>query len=129
MSLYRGPLIPYPSEVSDPIKKHTADGFMVYDPEHGIMDLSYSAAWQLGRLLILKNQAIASALIAWKKEISREMHLAANRSVVKEQLQSGLKMKNGDIIDFWVQTLSDELLENELIAPVSIDTKLKKGGE
>ncbi|GAU76006.1 hypothetical protein [Fusibacter sp. 3D3] len=129
VSLYRGPLIPYPPEASPRITKHTADGFMIYDPEHGLMDASYSAAWQLGRLLILKNQAIASALITWKKNISRQKHLEANKSVFKAQMQFGLKMEQGDIIDFWVNTLSKELLENELIAPISIDTKLEKKGD
>ena len=126
VSIYRGPLIPYPLNKTDHITKYTADGFMIYDPEHGIMDLSYSAAWQLGRMLILKNQAIASALIQWKKTISKKIYLERNKSVFKEQIQLGLKMEEGDIIDFWVNTLSKELLENELIAPVSIDPKLVK---
>lgn len=129
VSLYRGPLLPYAPKPAEYLSKYTADGFIIYDPDHGLMDMSYSSAWQLGKLLILKNQAIALALIGWKKRVARQRHIEENKDVISRKMEQGLKMDQGDIVDFWVNTLSEELLEKDLIAPVSIDTKLGIRGE
>ncbi len=128
VSLYRGPLLPYKPDEQEPVIKHTADGRMLYDPEHGIMDLSYSSAWQLGRLLILKNKTIAAALLRWKKDNTRKIHLDADKTVFNDRLRLASKMEQGDIIDFWTHTLSEEIMKNELVAPVAKDPKRIKGG-
>lgn len=125
VSLYRGPLIPYLPIKEEDSRKYTADGRMIYDPEHGIMDLSYSSAWQLGRLLILKDKSIAAALLRWKKENTRLVHLEADEAVFNEMQSLALKLEQGDIIDFWAQTLSGEITNNKLVGPVAKDPKKK----
>ncbi|WP_026295038.1 hypothetical protein [Sediminispirochaeta bajacaliforniensis] len=119
VSLYRGPLIPYPAKKTEQITKQTADGWIIYDPEHGIMDLSYAAAWQLGRLLILKNKAMAAALLAWKKQGMRQFHIEANKIVFQNKMRLGLKAEQGDIVDYCAHKLFKQLLEDELVAPLS----------
>ena len=59
---YRGPLAPLKR---DPVTLNVfenADAAMIVDPERGIMDISYAAAWELGRLLALSSPAFVKGL-------------------------------------------------------------------
>lgn len=64
VSWYRGPLVPLryqkPEQVQEPVS--CADELLRYDPNNGMFDVAYAAAWQLGRLLALQNQGFALAL-------------------------------------------------------------------
>jgi hypothetical protein len=64
VSWYRGPLVPLsynkPAQIQESVS--CADEFLRYDPDTGMFDVTYAAAWQLGRLLALQNQAFALAL-------------------------------------------------------------------
>jgi hypothetical protein len=44
--------------------------------------MSYAAAWQLGRLLALKNQEFAAALFSWKLANKRETIESAERALL-----------------------------------------------
>ncbi len=143
VSLYRGPLLPYRAQESsfagessrqeeqafasgnEFTGKNTADGYLIYDPVNGIMDVSYSCAWQLGRLLILKDKAIAMAYLRWKRDNARQLHAAAGKAVFDGSLYRALKMDQGDIVDFWAHTLCREVMENMLVAPIARDPKNK----
>jgi hypothetical protein len=75
ISWYRGPLLPYktpPEVLPPPAPLSTADAALRYDPELGMLDVSYAAAWQLGRLLALRDKSFAYALYQWKQEIARK---------------------------------------------------------
>lgn len=77
VSWYRGPFAPY--KVGDILNYfdskpglnnsyyECADELLRYDPDTGMFDVSYSAAWQLGRLLAIQNKGFAQALYKWKK--------------------------------------------------------------
>jgi hypothetical protein len=78
VSWYRGPLIPASdAEFSVsflqkdtfhlPVK--SADALSIFDQNIGMFNLSYSAAWQLGRLLALSSQQFAVALYQWKTDL------------------------------------------------------------
>lgn len=45
----------------------TADALLVHDERTDMFDISYAAAWELGRLLTLQNTDIALALYHWKR--------------------------------------------------------------
>jgi hypothetical protein len=64
VSWYRGPLVPVnyakPRQIQKPVS--CTDELLRYDPETGLFDSTYAAAWQLGRLLALQNQAFALSL-------------------------------------------------------------------
>ncbi|KAA3640103.1 MAG: hypothetical protein DWQ02_02590 [Bacteroidetes bacterium] len=67
LSWYRGPLNPnfLPTEP----KTRTfasADNALRFDRENGMVDVSYAAAWQLGRLLALEDQEFYSKIQQWK---------------------------------------------------------------
>jgi hypothetical protein len=82
VSWYRGPLVPLnynkPEQIQEPVS--SADELLRYDPGTGLFDVTYGAAWQLGRLLALQNQSLALALsrvrAALRREAERQMRLA-----------------------------------------------------
>ncbi len=72
ISWYRGPLTPmsYERSMSYP-DISCADAALRYNPETGMFDASAAAAWQLGRLLALQDQAFAQALFRFRTEYQR----------------------------------------------------------
>ncbi len=74
VSWYHGPLVPWGAPVSEedanalwanPVR--AADELVLFNEAQGLFDVSYAAAWELGRRLILENQRIASKLYDWKR--------------------------------------------------------------
>ena len=56
----------------------TADALVQFDKEWGLFDVSYAAAWELGRLLTLENRQVALALYEWKRRHASSLHAARN---------------------------------------------------
>lgn len=73
-SWYRGPFNPnfLPAGAATTIYK-TADAALRFDPATGLADVSYAAAWQLGRLLALKDKTFSTALYQWKLQGKRKV--------------------------------------------------------
>jgi hypothetical protein len=79
-SLYRSPLVPSKTEIIDGLQKRkTADGRIIYNSETATMDVSYSAAYELGRVLTMKDKNIAQQIIDYRKTTKQNM----NRNAVK----------------------------------------------
>lgn len=72
-SWYHSPLMPGPlmpgknptDNITLPIS--AADELVRYNPNNGIFDISYAAAWELGRLLALQNKGFSVSLYRWKR--------------------------------------------------------------
>ena len=83
ISWFRGPLIP---DKSVPAKfdlpAHTADELVRYDASLSMFDVSYAAAWELGRLLALQDKDFSTSLYQWKRQqaqrVARNAQRAAN---------------------------------------------------
>ena len=88
VSWYRGPFLPFSSKVIDHVPRppicaegyetgvkpiSCADEALRYDPELGMQDVSYAAAWQLGRLIALRDETFARDLYHWKRENKRRI--------------------------------------------------------
>ncbi|HET9971766.1 MAG TPA: hypothetical protein VFQ68_26265 [Streptosporangiaceae bacterium] len=67
VSWYRGPLIPCPSPGEIPLPAPTAESLVRYDSALGLFDVSYAAAWELGRLLAVHSAPLAASLYSWKR--------------------------------------------------------------
>lgn len=102
VSWYRGPLLPYRKsgdaatftpliDLGRPV--HTADALLRYDATTGIFDVSYAAAWQLGRLLMLQNTSVATALAQWKHDNLLQVAVGYERLVLGSRLDSILDLK------------------------------------
>jgi hypothetical protein len=65
--LYRGPLVNAPLS-RDPLGPyHSADQARRVSPEAGLEDVSYAAAFEVGRLLAASDRALAQALMQWRR--------------------------------------------------------------
>ena len=72
ISWYRGPLGPMLYERSMSYADISCgDAALRYDSDTGMFDASYAAAWQLGRLLALQDQAFAQALYRFRTDYQR----------------------------------------------------------
>ena len=80
VSWYRGPLVPgknTTTEVSLPIR--AADELIYYDDAYGMFDVSYAAAWELGRLLALQSKSFSVSLYHWKRSHARKLRSSRMR--------------------------------------------------
>ncbi|WP_018658347.1 hypothetical protein [Actinomadura flavalba] len=66
-SWYRGPFATGATGSDARFGVRTADELLRYHPAAGMLDLSYAAAWQLGRLLTLQHPTVARSVAAWKR--------------------------------------------------------------
>ena len=67
LSWYRGPLVPYKVQDNQVEEAEHSDSLLRYDPKIGMFDVSYSAAWQLGKLLAIQDKSLARTLYKYKK--------------------------------------------------------------
>lgn len=67
ISWYRGPFVPH--EVGFDNQKYigfsNSDAALYYDTYTGMLDASIAAAWELGKIVALKNQEFTKAMIGW----------------------------------------------------------------
>jgi hypothetical protein len=67
-SWYHSPLIPGNSPTDDiTLPVRAADELVRYNPSNGMFDISYAAAWELGRLLALQSKNFSISLYNWKR--------------------------------------------------------------
>lgn len=67
ISWYHSPFIPQNSQWNYKVKtSFLSDELLEYDPQNGMFDISYSAAWQLGKLLALEDKDFSRKLLAWR---------------------------------------------------------------
>ena len=86
VSFYRGPLVPLavPSTVAP--RYSGPDAANAYDPQTGMFDVSYGAAWQLGQLLALQSSGMANELYQWKHTVKRHQAIVAEQARLTERL-------------------------------------------
>jgi hypothetical protein len=121
VSWYRGPLVPLsynkPAQIQEPVT--CADELLRYDPDTGLFDVTYAAAWQLGRLLALQNQSFALAL----DRARAALRAKAERLMREDELQSDRKRLGLPRKEFLEDSLMEDLqgsLGQHLIAAVPL---------
>ena len=88
---YRGPLVPY-ELTRDPLGPyHSADQARRATPETGAEDISYAAAFEVGRLLAVADARLAQELMRWR----RESYKHSARASVIAALQGRLAVELG----------------------------------
>jgi hypothetical protein len=108
-SWYRGPLIPGedPTEISLPVR--AADELLRYDPELGMFDVSYAAAWELGRLLALQNKQFSTGLFRWKRAHVQQLAQTEQRLLHSHLSDHGKSVVAGAMpeeLSDWLEGLS-----------------------
>jgi hypothetical protein len=107
VSWYRGPLVPL-SLAKEPYNYiyDSADASLRYDAETGIFDVSYAAAWQLGRLLSLQKSEFAQELYRWKSKYMHEQTLVVAEKLLQKEYGEKLYLKDME------EPLQDDLMTN-----------------
>jgi len=83
-----------PSEGS--LRTRSADQLVRYNPTNAMFDVSYAAAWELGRLLTLQNEKVAVSLLDWKRrhrhsqERQRAMKVLEHMPIVGQSVATEL---------------------------------------
>ena len=85
VSWYHGPLVPMrpslPDELPGRLPAEAADTLLLFDRETGMFDVSYAAAWELGRMAMLADTRVALSLFHWKRA---HAHVAAAKRYAED---------------------------------------------
>lgn len=94
-SWYRGPFNPnfLPASPTTTLFK-TADAALRFDHQTGLVDISYAAAWQLGRLLALKDKVFSTALYQWKVQGKKKVLETAAVQQINQLLPTRFNLSN-----------------------------------
>ncbi|MBS7009175.1 hypothetical protein [Anaerostipes sp.] len=93
VSWYRGPWIPYGEQQMKPRYRIFSDEFYFFDPDCGMMDVSYACAWQLGRMVSFNNLSVCSRLVSWRLHNCSQ----AARNAQQEQLLEKIPAEGKDV--------------------------------
>ncbi|PHH75716.1 hypothetical protein CDD82_4311 [Ophiocordyceps australis] len=95
VALYRGPLTPTYVPPLENLTKCSNSGvdLQILDKQLGIMDVTYSVAWQVGRTMALGNEAFVAALGRVRTAIHQAAASSAKLQTVKEVDQLGFRTK------------------------------------
>lgn len=79
VSWYRGPLVPFLADTQVSITglyPETSDELLQYYDVQGMFDVTYAAAWELGRMLALASKDFSTSLFQWKRTVTHHQHRA-----------------------------------------------------
>jgi hypothetical protein len=86
VSWYRGPLVPYPVNISRiQVPVSAPDKITVFDPTTGMLDTSYAAAWTIGRLVALQDKGFSTSLYNWKQGLSQAVVSGVETALLMER--------------------------------------------
>lgn len=86
VSFYRGPLAPLQVPDAGVAYYSGPDAANAYNPQAGLFDVSYGAAWQLGQLLALQSAGMANQLYAWKRAVTQQQAVAQEQAILTARL-------------------------------------------
>lgn len=102
VSWYRGPLIPFKKDPVIPFISNgtgsqeflvfSADKLLRFDPNVGMYDTSYAAAWQLGQLVSLKNKSFSVAYYSWQKQFAQQFRILLENQVLQDDNSALMKL-------------------------------------
>ncbi|MEM7060375.1 MAG: hypothetical protein AAF557_22580 [Pseudomonadota bacterium] len=87
-SWYHGPLAIRPNNMTVPVPVRHAAELLRSESNTGMLDISYSAAWELGRLLALKDPKVGVPLAQWKRRIRHAEFVEAHKANHPEIVQA-----------------------------------------
>ena len=124
VSWYRGPLLPFRLDGKIKIPVPGPDSVTAYNPDTGMFDVSYAAAWTLGRLLALQNNHFAENLYNWKRENILEAISNFEAETIKRTLLEIVKeepalkldtMENLELINLSIKQILAEFIRKTQI--------------
>ncbi|KAF2001043.1 hypothetical protein P154DRAFT_464864, partial [Amniculicola lignicola CBS 123094] len=122
----RGPLTPIQVPVVPckdwPTGSTTSKNYQIFDKATGMMDLSYSSAWQLGKILAISDTPFSSALMRFRSQIHGVAESTARARV------NGLVSKN-DTLKTLINSISEirSLLGDDVKPPRRVGAQSRGG--
>lgn len=108
VSWYRGPFAPFAvkktvefvtGSATDPSGQvpliYSADQLLKFDPNAGLYDTSYAAAWQIGQLVSLQDQSFSTALYRWKLATEQKYRMMLEDAVLQDNYAGLVTMYHG----------------------------------
>lgn len=111
VSWFHGPFVPFDLKTTVPFPGDVADQFTRYNPDSGMFDVSYSAAWQLGRLLGLQSSGYSSALYNWKRDTTQ--------TAIRRIEETFLELPYAEMVDLLKRSLDGYSSSTSGIAPIA----------
>ncbi|MBW2569006.1 MAG: hypothetical protein JRE47_06460 [Deltaproteobacteria bacterium] len=93
VSWYKGPLVPYKVSEICVFPQDSADSLVHYNPHTGMFDVSYSAAWTLGRQIALANKEFSLALYNWRNQNKQNAVIELNNQILSAALSNTLNIE------------------------------------
>ncbi len=107
VSFYRSCCVPKPWKQAE-VEADTADGLYGYDPRWGVLDVSYGAAWQAGRLAALNRKTVAEQIMERRRKDLMEVRRRVHRQLLQENVQ-GLLPDGNETVGHSVLTLLEDI--------------------
>lgn len=122
MALYRGPLTPTYVPALESLTQCSTSGLdlQILDKQVGIMDITYSVAWQVGRTMALGDQAFAAALGRVRSMVHEAAAKQVKISAVKDVRDTAFRTHNDLLEDlsFMVKGLADVHIHKRTSEPL-----------
>lgn len=100
VSWYRGPLVPHFHRKLDYyLPLPCADAALRYNYETGLLEVTYAAAWQLGRLLALQNPHFAQAMYRCRTRERQSTKSLLRKSDLDRTFRLSGKAMNAHVLD------------------------------
>lgn len=128
VSWYRGPLAPFAtapkltfvsgsndSPASQESLIFSADELLRFDPNVGMYDTSYAAAWQLGRLISLHDRSFSVALYRWKKGLEQQFRMLLENQILQQD-HAGLIALYQDVLTAQGRTDAGKLIYKSVMS-------------
>ncbi|PKU23895.1 hypothetical protein CWS72_14565 [Telmatospirillum siberiense] len=96
-SLYRGPLVPQPTEEDRDYGPYlVSDHAVLYDPDYGFFNHAYAAGWQVGRLLALSSGTFTRDVQQWRRQFASGLQATQARQTVTGSITRALAASAAD---------------------------------
>jgi hypothetical protein len=132
VSWYHGPLAPGEIKLGDSsapdLPARAADELLRYNRATGMFDVSYAAAWELGRLLALQSKTFSVSLYNWKRAHVQQLRQAEDQLLHASPLEVESKPESVPLpkeVAGWFKSLSllkgvpfNYLVPDERLLPV-----------
>lgn len=109
VSWYHGPLATGENATEAQLPAQAADELVRYNKTTGLFDLSYAAAWEMGRLLALQSKQFSVDLYNWKRAHAQQVKQAEQQLLYPNlavQSTSGEVVELPEQITVWFDDLS-----------------------
>lgn len=129
VSWYRSPLIPGEQSTQQIyLPARCSEELLRYNPHNKLVDVSYAAAWELGRLLTLQSKQVSVELFKWKRHHVQQLKQREQQLLhlpLQPVLTDATQTTSATTVDNWFRDLSllkwipfDYLVPDETMLPV-----------